>query len=315
MSDMTHDSNVLIVSTKERWLKLHLEQGYTISEISRLSGFSRDTLHRWKRNYLKHGVAGLIEKPRAHHSYPYKTLLKIEKKIIQIRRKYGFCAQKINLRLAKEGITIHTRTVHKILKRNGLVRKRRRSRRKDIYHKRETTYPGELMEIDVKYAFKVKDRWWYQFTAIDDYSRWRCVEIFEEQNNLTALTFLNNLVKKAPFKIRAIKTDNASIFINRYTGYSRSSDPLNPRLHVFDKRCLQLGIVHYLIDPGKPQQNGKVERSHRTDNEEFYSRNKFKSIENLIEKQKQYIKWYNTEREHLSLEGLTPLQVIKKCQR
>ena len=56
MSDMTHNLKTLIVSTKERWLRLHLEEGYTISELSRLSGFSRDTLHRWKRNYLKHGL-------------------------------------------------------------------------------------------------------------------------------------------------------------------------------------------------------------------------------------------------------------------
>lgn len=80
MSDMTHNSNILIVSTKERWLKLHLEQKHNISEIAKLSGFSRDTLHRWRRNYLEHGVAGLMEKSRAHKSHPRKTAVDIEEK-------------------------------------------------------------------------------------------------------------------------------------------------------------------------------------------------------------------------------------------
>jgi len=90
MSDMTHNPNVLIVSTKERWLKLYLEQGYSLSEISRLSGFSRDTLHRWKRSYLKDGLAGLLEKSRTHHHHPNKTDSLIEEKIVDLRKKSEF---------------------------------------------------------------------------------------------------------------------------------------------------------------------------------------------------------------------------------
>ena len=66
-------------------------------------------------------------------------------------------------------------------------------------------------------------------------------------------------IQKAPFKITGIKTDNDSIFTNRYTGYAKSTDPLNPKIHIFDN-CQRHGVYHYLIDPGKPQQNGKVER-------------------------------------------------------
>ncbi len=311
---MTHNPNVLIVSTKEKWLKLHLEQGYNISEIARLSGFSRDTLHRWKGNYLAYGLAGLSEKSRAHHSYPRKTSLFIEETIIRLRKKYRFCALKIQIRLEKEGIKIHPRTVHKILKRNGLIKKKRRRRKEDVYHRKQTAFPGELVEVDVKYAFKINNKWFYQFTAVDDYSRWRFIRIYEDQSTIKAMNFLKDLVKEAPFKITAIKTDNAAIFTNRYNGYYRSNLPF-PRLHAFDRLCQENGVVHYLIDKGKPQQNGKVERSHRTDNEEFYQRYKFNSINELIKKQRQYLKWYNQEREHLSLNGLTPNEVIQKCQR
>lgn len=313
---MTHNTNELIVSTKEKWLKLHLINGYGISEVSRLSGYSRDTLHRWKRNYLLCGTFGLIEKSRAHKHHPSKTDESTEQRIIRLRKKYRFCALKIQLRLKKENIVIHPRTVHKILKRNGLIKKKRRCARKDIYHRKSTTYPGELVEIDVKYAFKLNNRWTYQFTAIDDYSRWRFVKTYQEQSTRKAMEFVRDLINHAPFKIKAIKTDNGAIFTNRYFGYYRSNREF-PRLHAFDKTCLEYGITHYLIDKGKPAQNGKVERSHRIDNEEFYQRHKFKNINELIRKQKSYLGWYNDEREHLSLKGLTPNQVItnhQKCQ-
>ena len=56
---------------------------------------------------------------------------------------------------------------------------------------------------------------------------------------------------------------------------------MNPKLHQFDILCQRYNIIHYLIDPGKPNQNGKVERSHRTDQEMFYNRYVFKNIEEL----------------------------------
>ena len=99
-------------------------------------------------------------------------------------------------------------------------------------------------------------------------------------------------------------------FTNRYTGYNRSSDPLNPRLHPFDVFCKETNIEHYLIDPGKPAQNGKVERSHRTDQEMFYDRNQFKNIKDLEKK----IKIWNTEYnnlEHCGLNGKTPNEMLK----
>jgi len=57
----------------------------------------------------------------------------------------------------------------------------------------------------------------------------------------------------------AIKTDNGSNFTNRYTGYLKSTDTINPKLHAFDILCQKYNIIHYLIDPGKPSQNGKKE--------------------------------------------------------
>ena len=102
-------------------------------------------------------------------------------------------------------------------------------------------------------------------------------------------------------------------FTNRDTGYQKSTDPMNPRLHPFDLLCQELNIIHYLIDPGKPAQNGKVERSHRTDQEMFYDKRKFKTISELKKALRIWNQEYNNL-EHCSLDGLTPNEALIKVQ-
>ena len=223
-------------------------------------------------------------------------------------------AKKIKYRLKKYyGIKIHWQTIHKVLVREHLITKRARIQKKKHWLPK-STIPGELVEVDVIYVRKFKGNWLYQFSAIDSCSRWRYIWLSSEQSNYTAVQFLEKLISVAPFKIQGIKTDNASIFTNYYTGYKKSADPLNPRLHIFDLTCKRLGITHYLIDPGKPQQNGKVERSHRTDREEFWNAVSFRSLPELERQLASYLKWHNEEREHLGIDGLTPIEKLQKCQ-
>ena len=173
---------------------------------------------------------------------------------------------------------------------------------------------GELVEIDIKYVPDlVGEKQYYQFTAIDCASRWRYLKIYDNMGNSEATDFLQTVVAVANFRIRAIKTDNGSCFTNRYTGYLKSSDPLNPKLNSLDILCQKLNIIHYLIDPGKPAQNGKVERSHRTDQEMFYDRHKFKTIVELKQAVKQWNINYNNL-EHIALGGLTPNEALEKVQ-
>lgn len=312
---MTHNTQLLIATEKERWLRLHLEDGFTIKELSKRSGFSRDTLHRWKREYLKHGLEGLKEKSRAHHSHPDTTSQEIVDLIRELRMsKPRLGAKKIKIRLKKRyGIKIHWQTVHRVLIREHLVSKQTRIQKKEHWLPKSTV-PGELVEIDVIYVRKFKANWLYQFSAVDSCTRWKYLWVTKEQSNRTALQFLRKLTNVAPFKIQGVKTDNASIFTNYYTGYKKSIDPLNPRLHVFDLACKELGITHYLIDPGKPQQNGKVERSHRTDREEFWNAVIFRSLPELERQLATYLTWHNEEREHLGIDGLTPIEKLKLCQ-
>jgi transposase InsO family protein len=314
MNDMTHNIQALIASERERWLKLHLEGGLSMVELKRRSGFARSTLYLWKTAYEKDGLLGLMEQSRAHHSYPHTTPQNRVELIRTIRAESPMPgAKRIAWRLKKRhDIVMQWRTIHKVLKREGLVRTQKRIHKNPKPIPR-ATIPGEIIQIDVVYARKYKRQWLYQFTAIDCASRWRFAWVTQEQSNRTAIMFLEKLIRAAPFHIQAVQTDNGSIFTNYYTGYRKSADPLSPRLHAFDRACTKHEIVHFLIDPGKPAQNGKVERSHRTDREEFWNDVRFRTVSDLKRQHAVHMVRYNTEREHMGLDGKTPTEYLSTC--
>lgn len=294
---------------KFRWIKPILRKRISIKDMALVCPFSERTLKYWLSNYRKYGMTGLENKSTRPKSNPNETPIRIKERIVELRLETKLCAKKLNYKLSKEGIGIHDRTIGKIIKKENLVRKYRIRKIKPA--KRRSFMPGELVEIDIKYVPKrLKNRRYYQFTAIDCSSRWRHIKIYEDMSNYYALDFLDELAKIAPFVIKAVKTDNGSYFTNRYTGYLKSADPSNPRIHPFDLKCEELNIIHYLIDPGKPQQNGFVERSHRTDQEMFYNRIKYYTPQELKAKIKKWNVYYNNL-EHCGLNGLTPNEALK----
>ena len=298
---------------KFRWIKPILNKEITINQMVKVCPFSERSLKYWLSNYRKDGMSGLANKSTRPKSHPNETPIRKKERIIEMRNKTKLCARKMNYKLKKEGISIGTRTIGKIIKQEGLVKKYRARKLKYKYIK-VPLLPGELVEIDIKYVPKrVKNKRYYQFTAIDCASRWRYLEIYDDIGNGSAMKFLNKVIEKSSFSIKAIKTDNGSCFTNRYTGYLKSSDPINPRLHPLDLECQKLNIIHYLIDPGKPAQNGKVERSHRTDQEMFYNRRNFKTVLGLKRGIKQWNNNYNNL-EHCALDGLTPNEALARVQ-
>jgi transposase InsO family protein len=295
---------------KLRWITPVLEKRMKIKDLVSVCPFSERSIKYWLKRYKEHGIVGLENKSTRPRSQPNETPIRIKERVLEIREEMNDeCALKIKWDLADEGITLHERTIGKILKTEGLVRKYRT--RKQYPSKPKTQLnPGDLLEIDVKFVpGLVEGTKCYQFTAIDCASRWRYISIYEQQSNIDSLRFLGELIAIFPYEIKAIKTDNGSIFTNRYVGYQKSTDPMNPKLHPLDVECAKLGITHYLIDPGKPAQNGKVERSHRSDQESFYDKIKFDTIEELRYKSKLWNMYYNDLR-HCGLNGLTPNQAL-----
>lgn len=299
-----------ITEERYRWIKPILAKEISIKNLANVCPFSERTIKYWLASYRKRGMKGLEPTSRRPKTNPKDTPIRIKERIIELRKETRLGALKLKWKLEKENICIHERTIGKFIKQEGLTRKYRVKKIRYEYLK-IPLQQGELIEIDVKYVPKVvHDRQYYQFTAIDCASRWRHLKIYEDYSNRSAIDFLKELIESAPFRIRAVKTDNGSYFTNRYTGYLKSSDPMNPRLHDFDLVCQKHNIIHYLIDPGKPQQNGKVERSHRTDQEMFYDRNNFRNFEELKYKIKLWNMYYN-DLEHCALNGLTPNEALK----
>lgn len=294
---------------KCRWIKPILDKDISIKNMVKVCPFSERSLKYWLTNFREYGKTGLENKSRRPRSHSNETSIRVKERALEIRKETNLCAQKIHWKLRKEGIDLNVRTIGKILKREGLVRKYR-SRKKKCLISKISLKPGELFEIDVKYVPKrVKNKRYYQFTAIDCASRWRYLKIYDDLSNYSAIRFLKAVTKKAPFKIKAVKTDNGCCFTNRYTGYKKSANPMTPRLHSFDILCQQFNIIHYLIDPGKPAQNGKVERSHRSDQEGFYERISFQTIDELEYKIRLWNMYYN-DLEHCALDGLSPNQTL-----
>jgi transposase InsO family protein len=293
-----------------RWVLPIINRELRLKDVAKVCPHSQRSLERWTAAYKKHGESGLEPKSTRPRSHPDETEIRIKERIIELRKETKKCALKLKWQLEKEGVAIHKNTIQKIIKTEGLVRKYKVRKLRYKYVKVPLS-PGELVEIDVKFVpEKIGRMRYYQFTAIDCATRWRYLEIYDDCSNYSSIRFLEKVLRIAPFRVRAIKTDNGTNFTNRYVGYVKSSDPLNPKLHALDLMCQERNIIHYLIDPGKPAQNGKVERSHRSDQEIFYERNKFKDASDLKKKIRLWNNYYNNL-EHCGLNGKTPNEMLE----
>jgi len=298
-----------ILEERLRWVLPIAHKEVTLVDSARVFPHGKRTLERWVAAYKQGGEAALEPRSTRPKTSPKETPIRIKEQVIELREEQKLCALKLHWKLAKQGIHLHERTVGKILKAEGLVRKYHVKKTKYKYLKAERQ-PGDLIEIDVKYVpGHIAGKRYFQYTAIDCASRWRHLAVYEEQASFHSIRFLDDVIARFPYLIRAIKTDNGSIFTNYYVGTNKRSDQTVKTLHALDQFCAKRGIVHYLIDPGKPAQNGTVERSHRSDQESFYDRNRFRSFKDL---QKKLQKWnceYN-DLEHCGLQGKTPNEAL-----
>ena len=278
-----------------RWVTPIAEGRTNMSAVMKVCPYGRRTLERWLAAYRRGGQAALEPRSTRPKTSPKETPIRIKESVIALRKKRKLCALKLHWKLEKQGIKIHERTIGKILKAEGLVRTYRVRRIKCQYLK-AALKPGELVEIDVKHVPGfVAGKAYFQYTAIDCASRWRYLRIFDEESNFHALAFLAEVIERFPYPIRAVKTDNHATFTNRYVGTLKRSDMTVKTPHALDVFCAERGIVHYLIDPGKPAQNGKVERSHGSDQRTLYAKKLFASPRALRRRVRQWNSEYNNK--------------------
>lgn len=191
-------------------------------------------------------------------------------------------------------------TVQRLLETRGLNRLPRPARPKPRRYEKQR--PGELLHLDLKYLPALRNaRNDFEFAAVDDFSREAVVWITTEQTSAAATTFLERVAATLPYPIEAVLTDNAFTFTMRHALHADRSTR-------FQQACKSLGIAHHLLRPYAPQSNGKVERFFRTVNDEclhvrplFTFAARSRAVEN-------FVWYYNHERPHLSLGGMTPVE-------
>lgn len=272
----------------------------SVTEACREFNVPRSTFYRWKQTYEQQGRAGLYrKKPIAYH-HPRKTAPEVIEKILELRSTYQMGALRIALYLDRyHGIKTSEATVTRVLRAHGVSKLPKSAPKRALHSKRYAkTVPGHHVQVDVKFlslkdqSGKVVKR--YQYTAIDDATRIRALQIFSSHNQDSAIQFVDYVIEKFPFRICTIRTDRGHEFQAHF------------HWHVEDQ-----GLQHVYIKPRTPQLNGKVERSHRTDDTEFYQLLTYTDDVDLTAKLEAWENFYNYHRPHMSLDGKTPYEVMR----
>ena len=202
-----------------------------------------------------------------------------------MHRRYSFegLAQ-VYRSLMDAGYTRTYQSMQKQLRNLRLKQSEKKKYPKSKYKTIKGEYPGEYVEVDVKYVplecigFSSSHARYYQITGIDLYSRNRIIKLVNELSTYETSKFLYSLEKSMGFKIKTIQTDNGREFCN-------DTDKAQSLFQIVLER---LGIRHKRTRPYSPWQNGVVERSHRVDNEIFYARRRFSSEEEMYKSFKRY---------------------------
>jgi transposase InsO family protein len=270
----------------------------------RYFGISRHTYYNWFRRYEEFGVEGLRDRSKRPLRSPNATSGEVIGKIAYLRKTYHFGPEKISMYLKRyHDLQVSRSGVWRILKRlemNRLPSSQRYRRHVDRWKRYEKPQPGHRVQVDVKFIAPIKGhrKRHYQFTAIDDCTRIRVLRIYDRLSQKTAIQFIDYVLEKLPFAVEVIQTDNGAEFQSQF------------HYHLLDR-----GIGHVYIKPATPRLNGKVERSHRIDQEEFYRMLKGVVIDDtelFNDRLQEWEDFYNYNRPHGGLGGQTPYERLRE---
>lgn len=242
---------------------------------------NRQYIYRWRKRY-DGTLQSLADRSHRPHSHPNQHRPDEIKLIDDMRRRNpntGLVVFWVKLR--QRGYTRSISGLYRFLRKRGQMAVKLPNPKYIPKPYEQMQYPGQRGQIDVKFVpavclvGAVAGQKFYQYTFIDEYSRFRYLEAFEEHSTYSSTMFLRHVVEKFPYAIECIQTDNGTEFTNRLLPKGNTKPTL------FENTLAQLGIRHKLIRPYTPRHNGKVERSHRKDNEEFYASHRFYSFDDF----------------------------------
>ena len=256
-----------------------------VSRASRKYNKGRSYIYFWLDRY-DGTLDSLRNRSKRPHSHPNQQNLEEIKLVRDMRRRNPTLGlMEFWFKLRARGYQRHYVSLFRLMVRMGwFIRKE--SSRKDYQAKpyEQMSHPGERVQIDVKWVPREcivdgKVRQFCQYTAIDEYSRLRYLQAFDEANTFTSMQFLNEAVlwfRRRGIQIECVQTDNGTEFTKHLL---RTRDEEN--LTSFEQLLQGLGIRYKHIRPYTPRHNGKVERSHREDQKRFYKHARFHSFEDF----------------------------------
>lgn len=256
-------------------------------------GLDRKTVRAWRNRAREAGVVGLV--PR----YPTRRRRRIPDEVVELiayaRREFGWGACRIRMWLLRvHQVKVAPGTITRICDDLGLPRPRRPKRRRGPRQLKlfEKAKPGDSVQIDVK-VVPVAGAKAFQYTALDDCTRLRVLRLYRRANVRSSLDFLSEVVGAFPFRIGKVQTDRGAEFS-----------------FAFLLAVERQGIRHRYIQPRRPEQNGKVERSHRIDGEEFWGRHTFATFAAADQALREWERVYNELRFSMALKGRTPAEKL-----
>ena len=242
--------------------------GHSVTDTANRYHISRKTVHKW-RNRWDGTRESLEDRSRRPKNSPRKQT-EAEIRLVKRQAKKN---QWRDIILAYQGARergysrsfgCFSKTVRKLM--DGKARKGRKKRKSKPYQR--AAYPGQKVQVDVKYVPSecVTDgNKYYQYTAVDECTRWTYRCMYNEHSTHSSIQFLHQLVKACPFQIRRIQTDNGT----EWTKQLIANDPKD--LTSFELGLKAYGIEYQRIRVATPRHNGKVERQHRIDQARFYN--------------------------------------------
>ena len=266
---------------------------YGVTKAADRYDVNRQYIYRWKKRY-DGTLQSLADKSHRPHHHPNQHTQQELKLISDMRRRNPHAGLVVFwVKLRQRGYTRTVTGLYRLLRKQGELAVKPPNPKYIPKPYEQMNYPGQRVQIDVKFvpsaclvgdAAELK---FYQYTAIDEYSRYRYLEAFEEHSTYSSTLFLEHLIKAFPFPIKCVQTDNGTEFTKRLLPADRRTPTL------FETRLKQCGIEHKLIRPYTPRHNGKVERSHRKDNEYFYATHTFYSFDDFKKQLAVHSRKYN----------------------
>ncbi|TYO97164.1 transposase InsO family protein [Geothermobacter ehrlichii] len=277
------------VRMRLRWVELYFSSG-NAGFVCRRCGISRPTLRKWVTRFKEKGLEGLQDESRRPRNFPTTKVTKeIEGWILDLRRTRNLGARRIQGELIRlHNLKLSLATIHKVLTRNQ-AKPLLRPKRIKPFKRYSRPVPGDRVQMDtMKIAPGI-----YQYTAVDDCSRWRVLGVYKRRTAKNTLDFLERVCEEMPFPIQRIQTDRGTEFF----------------AYKVQERLKDWGIKFRPIRPASPHLNGKVERSQKTDLFEFWANVDMNDPElGLRIEEWQY--HYNWHRPHGALNGKSPIDLV-----